>query len=236
MDILFFAAVAVFIFFKLREQLGKVDNKQKEEWKKRNSIKNFIKERTKNTGQNSTANQPKIVSIDGSEFIAKEETKNSIDQNSKKILDSLEDDLKNSLVKTLEKSNLSPNQFLSGSKSAFETILNAFAIGDTKSLKPLLSEKIFLQFEEEINNRAKNDQVLNLKIISIDDAKITEATNVSGFSQIIISFTSKQINSVTENNKIIAGSETEISTVNDIWTFKRSVKSKNPNWLLSATS
>ncbi|MFT6106127.1 MAG: putative lipid-binding transport protein (Tim44 family) [Rickettsiales bacterium] len=236
MDILFFAAIAVFIFFKLREQLGKVDNDQKEEWKKRNSIKNFIKERTKNTNTNSQNNQSKIVSIDGSEFLAKKEIKSPIDQESQKIIDSLEGDLKTNLIKNLEKSNLSASQFLNGAKSAFEIILNSFASLDVKTLKPLLSETVFLQFEGEINNRIKNEQVLNIKIISIDEAKITDAQTIDNFFQVTISFTSKQINNVIKNGNVIAGSETEISTVNDVWTFKKNIHSKNLNWLLSATN
>ena len=45
------------------------------------------------------------------------------------------------------------NNFLSGAKSAFETIINAFNSGDKKTLKSLLTPNTFLAFEEAINNK-----------------------------------------------------------------------------------
>jgi predicted lipid-binding transport protein (Tim44 family) len=51
------------------------------------------------------------------------------------------------------------------------------------------------------------------------------------------SITSKQINYVSDKEqKIIEGKKDEISEINDIWTFKKDIKSPNPNWLVSATS
>ncbi|MES2678096.1 MAG: Tim44/TimA family putative adaptor protein [Pseudomonadota bacterium] len=232
MDILFFAALAVFIFFKLREQFGKVDEEQK-----RDSIRSFVKEQTKTSNSNPINNQPKLAAVPGVGIVALNPAPAPIDEKSKKILDSLSADLKTNLITTLEPNNLSPNQFLEGAKSAFEIILSAFSIGDLAILKPLLSEKIFLQFEAAITQRKAQNQFLNTKIIAIDEAKITSAKMVENFAQITIAFVSKQINYVLDDkNEVILGSKTEISTVNDIWTFKKDCNSPNPNWLLISTS
>jgi predicted lipid-binding transport protein (Tim44 family) len=232
MDILFFAALAVFIFFKLREQLGKVD-----EEKKRDLIRNFIKEQTKTTDSDTSKNQPKLVAIPGVGIVSADAAFNPIDEKSQKILDTLNGDLKTNLTLVLERANLSPNQFLEGAKSAFEIILSSFSIGDLPALKPLLSEKIFLQFQTEIENRKKNEQSLNTKIISIDESKIIDAKMIGDFAQISLTFVSKQINYITDSkNEVVVGSKTEISTVNDKCTFKKDCNSPNPNWLLVSTS
>ena len=48
---------------------------------------------------------------------------------------------------------------------------------------------------------------------------------------------SKQINYIADKEqKIIEGTKEEIAEITDIWTFKKDVKSPNPNWLVSATS
>ena len=224
MDIIFFAAVAVFIFFKLREQLGKVDKEQK-----RDSIRSLIKEQTKTINQN-----PNNISEINP---ATPETPNPIDLKSQKILDSLDDNLKTNLNLILDQVKLSPSQFLEGAKSAFEIILSAFSIGDLPTLKPLLSEKIFLQFQVEIETRNKNAQFLHIKIISIDEANIINAKMDDNFASITIAFKSKQI-SYLENiqKEIISGNKTEINSVADSWTFKKDCTSQNPNWLLVLTS
>jgi len=232
MDILFFAALAVFIFFKLREQFGKVD-----EEKKRDSIRDFIKEQANPQTTNHSTNQPKIVAIPAVGVVVANDIPIPIDEKSKKILDNLSDDLKTNFESAVSKAKLSANQFLEGAKSAFEIILSAFSIGDLSTLKPLLSEKIYLQFAAAIEDRKSKNQFLHTKIISIDESKIISADMIENFSQIKIVFSSKQINYILDSrNEIIFGSKTEINTVNDNWTFKKDCNSPNPNWILVSTS
>lgn len=228
MEILFFAAVAVFILFKLREQLGKIDQDQK-----RDSIKQFLNEQTKINNQDPTkpdvTNNVVVVSN-----IAQFKL---IDEKSQKILDGLDNTLKSNVEAVLNKAGLSVDMFLNGAKNAFEIIISAFSIGDLQTLQPLLSEKIFLQFQAAISDRNTKGEILNTKIISIDEANITSAGLENSFGYITIMFKTKQINYI-ENNKteVILGSKNDINTIIDSWTFKKDCDSKNPNWLLSSTS
>jgi predicted lipid-binding transport protein (Tim44 family) len=243
MDILFFAAIAVFIFFKLREQLGKVDEDQK-----RDSIKKFIKEQTRIINPNKTQdksqeksqsqeNSPKIIAIPGVGIVVANASENKIDEKSQKILDGLEPNLKADLELVLQKTKLYASTFLEGAKSAFEIIISSFSIVDLATLKVLLSEKIYLQFQAAIEDRNSKNELLNTKIISIDEANITSAKIENGFAIATIAFKSKQINYVENNQKeIISGNKTEINTIIDNWTFKKDCNSTNPNWLLVATS
>ena len=53
----------------------------------------------------------------------------------------------------------------------------------------------------------------------------------------MVKIISKQINYISDKEqKIIEGKKDEISEIIDVWTFKKDVKSPNPNWLVSATS
>jgi len=56
-------------------------------------------------------------------------------------------------------------------------------------------------------------------------------------ASIVVKIISKQINYISDKEqKIIEGKKDEISEITDLWTFKKDVKSSNPNWLVSATS
>lgn len=228
-DIIFFAAVAIFIFFKLREQLGKVDEEQK-----RNSIKQFIREQTKNSESSQPANStvPDLVIATPANQI-----QNQVDFKSQKILDALDEPVKSDLKNALQKTNLSAAQFLDGANKAFEMVLEGFAAGNLAVLKPLLSDKIFTQFSETIKKRQDSAQVLTTKIVAISQSKILSANIVDNSAIISVQFTSEQINYISNSaGEIIFGSKTEINQINDNWTFKKDCASQNPNWLIVATS
>ena len=226
MEILFFAAVAVFILFKLREQLGKVDKDQK-----RNSIRQFLNEQTK------IINQTKPDAVNDVIIVSDVVNQKPMDEKSQQILVELDEDLKTSVIAVLDKAKLPANAFLVGAKNAFEIIISAFSIGDLPTLKPLLSEKIFLQFQTAIIDRNTKGEILNTKIISIDEANITSAKLEKQFGYITIMFKTKQINYIeNDKNEVIFGSKNDINTITDNWTFKKDCDSKNPNWLLSSTS
>ena len=115
------------------------------------------------------------------------------------------------------------NDFLNGAKNAFETIINAFNKGDKKTLKTLLSTDVFKKFEEAIDSKNidQNYQFFSLNIDSVEDVT-TDSENI----HIQIKFISEQFKDNDENTVV---------KKQDSWTFEKSTKSKNPNWLLSAT-
>ena len=114
-------------------------------------------------------------------------------------------------------------QFLEGAKLAFETIINAFNKGDKKILKTLLTPKVFKYFEEAIDSKNidPNYQFFSLNIESVEDV-IVDSDNI----QICVKFISEQFKNNDENTVI---------KKQDTWTFQKSIKSSNPNWLLSST-
>ena len=113
--------------------------------------------------------------------------------------------------------------FLDGAKAAFEMIINAFNTGDKKTLKNLLTPEVYSSFEEAIDaNKIDPDyQFYSLNVKNISDVKVeTDRVKIS------VNFISEQF----KNND-----EKTVIKRQDLWTFEKKIKSKNPNWLLSST-
>ena len=112
-----------------------------------------------------------------------------------------------------------PNAFLNGAKTAFAMIVNAFRIGDTATLRPLVSDEVFTNFV-----KALEDQSLEqVQVIAVGDAEILEAALIGSNAEITVQFASDQE---------LRG---QVSRVVDIWTFRRRLRSPDPTWILVAT-
>jgi len=132
--------------------------------------------------------------------------------------------------------NFEPESFVGGAKVAFEMVVAAFAGGDTKILRPLLSNDVFEDFSGAIKSRADNNETLESTLVSISEAEIIEAELQDKTAFITVKFVSEQIN-VTRNaeGEVVDGDPGEVTTVTDIWTFARNTQSRDPNWTLVAT-
>ena len=113
--------------------------------------------------------------------------------------------------------------FLEGAKYAFETIINAFNKGDKKTLKNLLTEEVFISFENAIKDNSNNPnyQFYSLVIDGVEDVFLEKE-----LISIKLKITSEQFK---DND------ESTVSKKQDIWTFQKRLKDKSPIWLLSAT-
>lgn len=129
-----------------------------------------------------------------------------------------------------------PEDFLAGASTAFEMAVDAFARGDKKTLQPLLSKDVYSRFAGAIDARAKAGEVLETTIIRIADATIKDVTLKGSAAQITVTFISEQIK-VTWNKAgdVLAGDPNHVQSVTDLWTFQRDLRSANPNWVLTAT-
>jgi predicted lipid-binding transport protein (Tim44 family) len=227
MDIIFFAAVAIYVFFKLRQQLGRVDEDEKKRIEEKIEKRKKIIEEIQNqiiVGQHSTKEKE----------LKEREAKNQIEEN---ILSNLNQEAKNQFLNIIKACNISAEFFLNGAKSAFEMVLKAFASNDLETLKFLLSEKIFSGFEQAIITRKSIGQNLVTNLIAIDKSEIISASIVNNEAFVTIKFISRQINYVTDQNgEIIEGKKDEILELSDIWKFKRDITVSSPNWLIVATN
>jgi predicted lipid-binding transport protein (Tim44 family) len=128
------------------------------------------------------------------------------------------------------------DRFIGGARAAYRLLVEAFARGDKAALKPLLSPDVFASFSSVIDGRAAKGETVELKLTGIKDATITAAKLDGRQAEITVSFESEVV-TVTKNSDgaVIAGDPGTVVTVIDIWSFAREVKSKTPDWILVGT-
>ena len=127
--------------------------------------------------------------------------------------------------------------FVGGAKAAFEMIIGAFAQGDAKSLRPLLSNDVYDDFTSAIDERNDAKETLDTTLVGITEAEVIEARLEGKTAFVTIKFVSDQIN-VTRaaSGEVVDGAEDQVTSNTDIWTFARNTRSRDPNWTLVATS
>ncbi len=125
---------------------------------------------------------------------------------------------------------------MTGARAAYEMIVNAFAEGDRRTLKNLLSREVYDGFETAITEREKRGETVESRFVSIDNAEITAAEMRQRTAQFTVRFQSKLV-SVTrdKNGNVIDGNADKVTDVTDVWTFARDLSSRDPNWKLVAT-
>ena len=129
-----------------------------------------------------------------------------------------------------------PDGFVGGAKVAFEMIVTAFAGGDTKTLRPLLSNDVFEDFSGAIKSRTDKNETLESTLVGISEADIIEAELQGKTAFVTIKFVSEQINVTRDaEGEVVDGDPGGVTTVTDIWTFARNTRSRDPNWTLVAT-
>jgi len=126
--------------------------------------------------------------------------------------------------------------FITGARTAYEMIVTAFAEGDRRQLRSLLSRAVYEGFDTVIGERESRGETAETRFVSIDASKITGAEVRGRAAQIIVRFVSKLI-SVTRDSSgaVIEGNAEKVTDVTDVWTFARDVSSRDPNWKVVAT-
>jgi predicted lipid-binding transport protein (Tim44 family) len=115
-------------------------------------------------------------------------------------------------------------------------IVTAFAQGDRKTLKNLLSKDVYEGFEKAIAEREKRGEQVETTFVSIDKAEIGGVDVRNRVAQVTVRFLSKLI-TATRNAEgaVIDGSAEAVVDVTDVWTFARTLGTRDPNWQLVAT-
>ena len=126
-------------------------------------------------------------------------------------------------------------EFLTGAKIAYETIITDFSDNDNKitTSKPLLSNKIFDQFNDALKERSAKGHYAEITFIGVNSAIIKEHKNDNNFLQVTVDFVGEVITCIRDKEKkIISGNPEKIKKIYDTWVFSRDMKSTNPNWQL----
>jgi len=113
-----------------------------------------------------------------------------------------------------------PDDFTKGARRAYELIVNAYAEGDRDALKQLVDDDVFEAYSQAITDREKAGAE-PMRLVRLRSARIAEAgLDAERMARVSVSFEGELSDGDT------------LRTAKEIWTFKRSLKSDNPNWLL----
>ncbi len=126
--------------------------------------------------------------------------------------------------------------FTGGARAAFGTIVEAFAKGDTSTLRPLLDGPTFASFDGEITARATRREKREVTLIGFEASDVAQAALQGDDALVTVRFISEQIQVTRDaDGQIVDGNPNEVVKAVDLWTFRRDTKSKDPNWVLTKT-
>lgn len=217
LEILIFALLAAYLFFRLWTVLGK------------------------RPGSEEGGNGPSSPESSANRIIS--DVKNNVIPLRKEITVAalpdapIAEDAKKSFEKLLEKDpSFDVHGFLRGAKRAFTMIVKDFASGDKASLRKLLNDTVLKQFSKAIDARIKTKQTSETEVIDILESSIQKIEFRGERAYITVRFKSEQVTlTMDEEGQIIDNPARLSSKVTDIWTFSRDINADSPHWILSGT-
>lgn len=132
--------------------------------------------------------------------------------------------------------SFNPKEFVNGARMAYEMIVVAFADGDRKALKNLLSREVYEGFDAAISDRESKGEVVRSSFVGIEKADIVSAEAKDSEANVTLRIVSQLISATYDKaGTLIEGDAETVAEVNDLWTFARDTRSRDPNWKLIAT-
>ncbi|MCC2096943.1 MAG: Tim44 domain-containing protein [Hyphomicrobiales bacterium] len=128
------------------------------------------------------------------------------------------------------------HMFADGAKGAYEMIVTAFAAGDKATLRNLLSREVLDSFAQVISERDSRGEQVETTFVSLDKSRIEDVQIRGKTANITVAFDSQMITATYDKNRqLVDGDPEKIVSVSDVWTFARDIGSNDPNWRLVAT-
>ena len=125
-------------------------------------------------------------------------------------------------------------EFLKGAEIAYETILTAFANGEVKKLKDLLTPTMNNNFSDAIEARNSEKIKSEFTFIGIKESSVEKYEKVNDVLFATVKFVAEVISvKKDKDDKIIEGNPDKIKFVTDVWKFTKNIKKNSPNWYLS---
>ena len=218
LEIIFFAMIAVFIVLRLRNMLGRRTGNE------HNSQREFTKRQNDASASSDVGN---VVNINDRAEVNLNNLNEDINEGVKKDF----------LYKIIESDpSFNEKDFIQGAKTAYDMILSSFSSGDTDTLRMLLDDDVYSDFQSAINNREVNNETLETTLVSIKSAEILDTLVKGRLIEITVKFDSETINVIRDSDgNVLSGDPKEIKQVKDLWTFARDAQSEDLNWKLVAT-
>lgn len=111
--------------------------------------------------------------------------------------------------------------FVSGARSAYELIVNAFAKGDRDALRGLLTPRVFDSYVAAIKAREERGES-GPELVRLRAAEIVDADLQGDMARVTVRFEAE-----------LAEGAHGVRDAREKWTFERDVHSPDPNWRLA---
>lgn len=206
-DILIFAAIALFLIFRLRSILGSRDGFEQ----RREEVSRF----SNDPANDANPQDEKVISLHADKKPINGKGLTAVRQ----VDSSFRDD-----------------EFMNGAASAFSMVLSAFADCDLASLRRLLAFELYQEFAQSVHDRNKRGDRLEITIDEIEDVQLLDGEVVDNVAAVTVQFVSLQTRLVTDKNGVVLEDESESKVkITDIWVFERDTTLADPNWKLVET-
>ncbi|WP_020590442.1 Tim44/TimA family putative adaptor protein [Kiloniella laminariae] len=242
LEIILLAAVAVFLVLRLRSTLGKRTG-----FEKRPGQDSFVddqssKDNVVNLPPRGRPQEKDSAFADSSGDSQREPVKevHASSLHGGKMADDIlpADSALAAGLSEIEKQDRSFNskEFVQGAGTAFEMIVSAYASGDKNTLRDLLADEVYRDFQTAIDDREAANQTHETVLVGISDADIVDAEMRGRYAVVTVKFVSQQVNVTRDaDGSVVEGDSNHVAKVTDIWSFARDTRNKNPNWLLVET-
>ena len=225
-----FLALAVFIFLRLRSVLGQRTGRERPPYDPY-SARDAVRTSGKRQGRRSAAATGRIRAAAGRDCALRR--RRTVGKASPRAARASRPA---SMRSSAAEPGFDAKHFITGARAAYEMIVTAFAEGDRRQLRNLLSREVYDGFEAAIAEREGRGETVETRFVSIDDATITAAELRNRTAQITVRFVSKLISATRDRSgTVIDGNAEQVTDVTDVWTFARDVSSRDPNWKVVAT-
>lgn len=223
LEILILAAVAGFLFLKLRDVLGKKTGHE-------NPEAYFGSAR-----DDADAAQETVVPFPGAEVPPGIEVTH---EDVEKVV-GLDTPAAQALIAAKEaEPHFDARNFVEGAKTAYEMILMSFETGDKGTLRPLLAPDVYESFEAAIDDRKAKGYSVDARFVGLRDTKIESASYAPDARalEVTVRYDAEMIVTVRDaSGEIVEGDPQAIKRMRDVWTYRRAMGSNDPSWTLIET-
>lgn len=120
------------------------------------------------------------------------------------------------------------SRFLAGARTAYETIVRAFASGDRAALTNLLSPPVMKAFDGEIAAREAAGRTETVEFLHAPRADLDKAELEGDLARMTVRFLAE----FRSRTKGPEGEGVDDRRTAELWTFERNLRSRDPNWTL----
>jgi len=130
--------------------------------------------------------------------------------------------------------DFSESHFLDGAKAAYSMILEAFASGDKELLKSLLTDDVYVVYEDAINARESQNYRQVTDLGRLKSAKVQTVKMDGAIARIHVVYDAELTSALlNEGGDVVEGDPDVLSSISEIWEYERNLKSSDPNWRLA---